>query len=347
MLPILTRGWRDEDDSPRDKKIVRGSIWADHAQGFLDKVVDHVKSEVLLKHIFSYVFEKQWTCNGCGMAFGFSRDKCGFDYWSENMRFRSRLNRFHFIPYLSVNSDVRHLVNYFCDGCYESIFGNVVSLFKDCVWRDTILFKCATVEYVADQWIFHTGGDVFGDQLVSFAHFISHIEDFSESGFVAFKLRHYDTLTRGSFKRTLLNKKIYSSERDVTSKARVDNYFIDYRRMGQEFRFWVEKDIAVELFGLMHMEGLGVWTEGARTFLFKNSVVYANACAMVISGMYPDVRRDVFRRMNIENDGRVTLIRNNETSDIVVETPMIPFDDLDRFSHLVVFLERILKETRY
>jgi hypothetical protein len=350
MLPTLVRGWDGDDESEgvKERRIVRNDGWEElSGDDFAIVVEKALKNEELLRHVLSFLFIKKWRCDGCGHTYGYTLTKCGFDYWSEDLRWRSRLNRFHFIPYLNVISDARQVVNFFCDRCYESIFGNVVSLFQDCVWRDTILFKCSTIEHLADQWLFHTGGDVLGDELVSFNHFMSHIEDPYEAGFVAMKLRHYDSMARGSFKRTLMNKKIYSSERDVTSKVRCDNYYINYRREGQEYAFWVEKDVALELFGLIRMEGPGVWNEGGRTFVFKNSVVYANACAMVVANMYPEVRRDVFRRMNIEQDGRISLIRNGESSEIVVETPRIPADDLEKFSHLVLFLDRILNETRY
>jgi hypothetical protein len=350
MLPTLVRGWDgdDESDGVKERRIVRNDGWEDtRGDDFADVVERSLKNEEVLKHVLGFLFVRKWRCNGCNHVYGYTTMKCGFDYWSEDLRFRSRLNRFHFIPYLSVITDARLLLNFFCDRCYESIFGNVVSLFQDCVWRDTILFKCSTQEHVADQWLFHTGGDVLRDELVSFNHFLSHIDDPYEPGFVALKLRHYDSMSKGSFKRTLLNKKIYSSERDVTSKVRCDNYYINYRREGQEYSFWVEKDVAIELFGLIRMEGPGAWTEGGRTFIFKNSIVYANACAVVLSNMYPEVRRDVFRRMSIEQDGSIVLIRNNMTSEVAMVTPRVPVDDLERFSHMVLFLERILKESRY
>jgi hypothetical protein len=344
MLPSLVRGWDgdDESESHKERRIVKLD------DELAIEVEKKIGDEKLLKKILEFVFVKKWKCNGCAGFFGYTMEKCGFDFWSEDLRYSSRMNRFHFIPYLSLTNDTRQLVNFFCDRCYESIFGNVVHMFTECVWRDTILFKCSTSEHIADQWLFHTGGEVLGDHLVSFDHFVSHISDNYEPGFVAFKLRHYDTMTRGCFRRTLMNKKIYSSERDLTSKVRVDQYYINYRRSGQEFSYWVENDIAKELFGLMQMEGPGIWTEGGRTFLYKNSTMYANACAVVISTMYPDVRREIFRRMNIQSDGTVSLIRNGgEISDIILQTPEIPVNDLEKFSHLVMFLTKILKETSY
>jgi len=349
MLPTLTRGWDgdDESDGVKERRIMKEEEWDSLTEDFVDEVEVALKDQTLLRHVLSFHFVKKWSCDGCLGNFGFTMTKCGFDYWSEDLKWRSRMNRFHFIPYLNIISDKRQCVNFFCDRCYESIFGRVVNMFEECVWRDTILFKCSTIEHLADQWLFHTGGEVFGDQLVSYDHFMNHISDEYEPGFIACKLRHYDSMARGSFKRTLMNKKIYSSERDVTSKMRADHYYILYRREGQMYNFWVEKDVAIELFSLVYMEGCGIWNAGGRTFVFKNSVVYANACALVISNMYPDVRRDVFRRMQIEPDGRISLIRNGISSDIIMETPGIPCDDLRKFSHLVVYLERVLKETRY
>lgn len=353
MARCALRSW-DSDDSERDNKIVRfgpGALLTDEeskeAQDFLKDIVRGVKGdEMMLRNIYSYIFQAVFKCDGCHDIYGFRLKSHIYDIelWAESLYFKSKINRLHFIPYLEAHSNARLMLNYFCDSCYDRIFGNAVSLFQDCAWRDTILFRCSTVDHISDQWVFHTGGDIVGDGISSYEHFKAHITDPDEPGFVAFRMRHYDSVAHGSFRKHLMKKRIYSSECDVTAKVYVDKFYINYRQEGEAFGFWVEKAIAVELFGLVRMEGTGVWSEGGRSFLYKNSVIYAHTAAYIVGTMYPDIRRDVYRRMAIEEDGRVSVIRTDGTAEIELQVPAIPVDDLKTFGQLVIFLVRMLSQ---
>lgn len=279
---------------------------------FVQDIVDYGFCANVLQKIYSYYFMKQMKCHGCmdmfGVCIGHNEGLYCFRdvYFNESKTRESKVNYVRHFMNIAVIKDEISRTNMLCDSCYEAMFGNSVSLFKQCDWRLTHVYRVRSA-YSIDVWVYHTGGMLIDDIPDNGLAFKTYLLDEEESlGFVCYKVLYFDSLGKGSFRKCLIQSKIYNSDVGHAIKNYIDKFYISFGNFG----FWVERELAVDIFSSANENGIEVWND-LETMIYKRSVIYANICHMVVSRVYPTLQYP-YSKFRIKSDGSIHVTGQQE-----------------------------------